>query len=91
MKTSKVIAASSVLLSAGLLIWATGTVAQQSTPERPAKPDQLAAADEKAIRDILKDQQTAWNKHDMKAFTKAFRDDAEGINVAPQDVRRWRC
>ncbi len=76
MKTSKAIAASSVLLSAGLLIWANVTVAQQPTPEQPAKPHQLSAADEKAIRDILKDQEAAWNKHDMKAFTKAFRDDA---------------
>jgi uncharacterized protein (TIGR02246 family) len=82
MKTSKVIAASSLVLSASLLIWATGTVAQQPTLKQPAKPHQLSVADEKAIRDILKDQETAWNKHDIKAFTKALRDDAEGINVA---------
>jgi uncharacterized protein (TIGR02246 family) len=81
MKTTKVIVAPSLLLSAGLLVWSMGANAQQPKPEQPAKARQLSEADEKAIRDILKDQETAWNKHDMKAFTKAFRDDAEGINV----------
>jgi uncharacterized protein (TIGR02246 family) len=42
----------------------------------------LSKADEQAIRQLLKDQETAWNKHDMKAFTKVLRDGAEGINVA---------
>ena len=30
----------------------------------------------------MKDQETAWNNHDMQAFTKPLRDDAEGVNVA---------
>jgi uncharacterized protein (TIGR02246 family) len=81
MKTSKVIAASSLLLTAGLLIWTTGTFAQQPKPEQPAKAHQLLEADEKAIQEIMKDQETAWNKHDMKAFTKSFRDDVDGINI----------
>jgi uncharacterized protein (TIGR02246 family) len=82
MKTSKVIAASSLLLLTSLLFWAAGGVAEQPKPEGEVKSARLPEADEKAIRGILMDQETAWNKHDMKAFTKAFRDDAEGINVA---------
>lgn len=49
--------------------------------EQPVKAYQLSAADEKAIREIIKGLETSWNKHDMKAFMKPFRDDAEGINV----------
>lgn len=81
MKTLKVVAASSLLLSASLLLWAAGVVAQQPKPEKPAKTHQLSEADEKAIQEIMKDQETAWNKHDMKAFTKSFRDDVDGINI----------
>jgi uncharacterized protein (TIGR02246 family) len=79
--TSKVIVVSLLLLTASLLRWGVGAFAQQPKPEQPAKAPQLSQADEKAIQEIIKDQETAWNKHDMKAFTKSFRDDAEGINV----------
>jgi uncharacterized protein (TIGR02246 family) len=71
-----------LLLAAGLLGWTAHATAQQTKSKQPAKAHQLSPADDKAIREILKDQETAWNKHDMNAFTKAFRDDAEGINVA---------
>ena len=81
MKTSKVIVVSLLVLSASLLLWAAGVVAQQPRPEQPAKAHQLSEADEKAIQEIMKDQETAWNKHDMKAFTKSFRDDVDGINI----------
>lgn len=87
MKTTNVLAASSLLLLANLLVWATVAAGQQSQAEQPANAHQLSPADEKAIRDIIKDQETAWNKHDMKAFTKSFRDDAEGINVVGMS---WR-
>ena len=50
--------------------------------QQPAAALPLSAADEQAIRQLLKDQETAWNRHDMVAFTKPLRDDAEGINVA---------
>ena len=80
-KKSNVIVAASLPLLVSLLIWATAVVAQQPKPESPVKAHQLSDADNKAIRDIIKDQETAWNKHDMKAFMKAFRDDAEGINA----------
>lgn len=71
-----------LLLSGSLLIWPNAAVAQQPKPEQGAKTHPLSKADDNAIRAILKDQETAWNKHDMNAFTKAFRDDAQGINVA---------
>jgi uncharacterized protein (TIGR02246 family) len=67
------------LFAAGLVGWAAEAMAQ--LPE-PVKVHQISPADDKAIRAILKDQETAWNTHDMKAFTKAFSDDAQGINVA---------
>lgn len=69
------------LFAVGLLGWTTETMAQQSTSKQPAKTHRISSADDKAIRKILKDQETAWNKHDMNAFTKAFRDDVQGINV----------
>ena len=54
---------------------------KQNRRNRP-KALELSGKDENAIKEIIKDQETAWNKHDMNAFTKAFRDDAQGINVA---------
>jgi uncharacterized protein (TIGR02246 family) len=81
MKNSKIIVISHLLLVASLLLWGVGASAQQPTPEQSAKAHQLSESDEGAIRDIIKNSETAWNKHDMKAFTKSFRDDVEGINV----------
>ena len=71
-----------LLLAAGLLGWTADALAQQTKSKQLAQAHQLSRADDAAIREILKDQEAAWNKHDMNAFTKAFRDDAEGINVA---------
>lgn len=76
-----------LILTAALLACRARTNAQQPGAERPAgvsEPSvpQLSAGDEKAIRGVLKDQETAWNKHDMTEFTRPLRDDAEGINVA---------
>ncbi|HEY6475666.1 MAG TPA: SgcJ/EcaC family oxidoreductase [Polyangia bacterium] len=81
MKTSKIILISPLFLVASLLLWGVGAFAQQPTVEQPADRHQLSASDEAAIRDIIKDLETAWNRHDMRAFTKSFRNDAEGINV----------
>lgn len=38
-------------------------------------------ADEKAIRQVAKDYETRWNKHDMDAFAELFTDDADWVNV----------
>lgn len=70
-----------LLLAAGLLGSPADALAQQTKSKQLASTHQLSPADDRAIRGILKDQETAWNQHDMNAFTKAFRDDAEGINV----------
>ena len=69
------------LFAVGMLAWTTKTMAQQTTSKQLGKTHQISPADDNAVRGILKDQETAWNKHDMKAFTRAFRDDAQGINV----------
>lgn len=67
----------SLSLWACLLIGAPAALAEQPPASRS-----LAAADKQAILQLMKDQETAWNKHDMAAFTRPLRDDAEGINVA---------
>jgi len=77
MTKSKVIVAVSLSLWVCLLIGAPAAFAKE-----PAAAHSLSPADEQSIRQLLKDQETAWNKHDMEAFTKPLRDDAEGINVA---------
>lgn len=77
----KALVGSALILFAGLQIWSSGVAAQQSHEAQPAKSRQLPQPDEKVIRQILKDQETAWNTHDMKGFTKSLRDDAEGINI----------
>ncbi|QEL17468.1 SgcJ/EcaC family oxidoreductase [Limnoglobus roseus] len=87
MNTPKVITGPFLLLTAASLFWLAGAFARPPEAETPAKAHQLSAGDEKAIRDAVKDQEAAWNKHDMKAFTKAFRDDAEGVNVVGM---HWR-
>lgn len=81
MVSSHMFTAASLLFSASLLLCVIGADAGQTSKEQHAKVSQLSKADEKAIRDIMKAQETAWNKHDMKSFTKSFRDDAEGINI----------
>lgn len=80
MLSSNVLTVSPLLLASCLLLCTTGAIAGPTNKEQPAKA-QLSDADKKAIHNLMKEQETAWNKHDMKAFTKSFRDDAEGINV----------
>jgi uncharacterized protein (TIGR02246 family) len=40
-----------------------------------------SATDEKAIRQVVEDYETLWNKHDMSTFGNLFTDDAEWVNV----------
>ncbi len=40
-----------------------------------------SAQDEKGIRKVLTDFTEAWNKHDAKAFSMAFAEDADFTNV----------
>lgn len=39
------------------------------------------SADEVAIRQVVKDYETLWNKHDMNTFMDLFTDDSEWVNV----------
>jgi uncharacterized protein (TIGR02246 family) len=39
------------------------------------------ATEEQAIRQVAKDYETRWNKHDMNSFADLFTDDAEWVNV----------
>lgn len=68
MNRSKVIVATCLLISASLMIWASGVFAEQLRPKPSAKVHQLSEADARAIWNIIKGQETAWNKHDVKAF-----------------------
>lgn len=81
MKTPKMIAIPLLLLAAGLLLWDAATFAQQPNAEHTASAHRLSAADEKVIREIMKSQETAWNKHDMNAYMENYRDDADAINI----------
>lgn len=38
-------------------------------------------ADERAIKNVLRDFADAWNRHDAKAFSMAFAEDADFTNV----------
>lgn len=81
MRIWKVAAASSLLVAAGLLILATAGLAEPSLPNHHSNMHQLSDTDARAIQAIIKGQETAWNNHDMRAFTQSFREDAEGINA----------
>jgi uncharacterized protein (TIGR02246 family) len=70
-----------MLLAASLLLWGGVAIAQQPRVEKTAKAHQLSDADQRAIRDIIKGQETAWNKHDMKAYMEPYRDDADAVNI----------
>jgi len=40
-----------------------------------------SVADEDAIRDVAKAYCHAWNRHDMKALSELFTDDAQWVNI----------
>jgi uncharacterized protein (TIGR02246 family) len=79
MKT--LIAITLLLLVTCALRWSGEVLAQQAKPDQSADTHQLSSADEKAIRQIMMDQETAWNEHDMNAYMSSYRDDADAINI----------
>lgn len=81
MNTSKAITIPMLVLAVGLLLWGALAFAQQPKAAQPSRVHQLSDADEKAIRDIMKGQEAAWNKHDMQAYMANYRDDADAINI----------
>ena len=85
MKTNR----STLMATAVLVALATITVAQTTKPGAtpPARKASLAAEDDRAIRKVLADYDTAWNTHNMKVLDQVFREDAEFINVVGM---HWR-
>lgn len=77
-RNRSVIAALSLAMS--VLLLPAATFGQQPNAELATGSPGLSEADNQAIRSLIKAQETAWNKHDMRAFTQAFLRDAEGIN-----------
>ena len=61
-----------------LLLLSTYAAGQTSVGE--AKPGP-GAKDEEGIRNVLADFEAAWNKHDAKAFSMVFAEDADFTNV----------
>lgn len=82
------VTATTLLVLANLMIWNVEATVQQTKSERsPTRTEVLSKDDDTAIRQVFTDYETAWNSHDMKAFVKLFRDDAEAINVVGM---HWR-
>lgn len=55
-------------------------------PGRDGK-NALSAADDKAVRKVVAGFENAWNTHDMRAFGKLLREDAEWVNIVGM---HWR-
>jgi len=75
-----------------LLVFATLLTCGPDVVAQPQKPDAgpanaLSKEDEEAIRKTVGGFEEAWNAHDMKAFAKLFREDAEWINAVGM---HWR-
>jgi uncharacterized protein (TIGR02246 family) len=70
-----------VLAAFLLLILSSPICAVGQTAGRETKPAG-GAKDEEGIRRVLTDFTEAWNKHDAKAFSMAFAEDADFTNVA---------
>jgi uncharacterized protein (TIGR02246 family) len=81
MRATYVILAAAVLAAVFLTIGA-GAVAQPPKSDPPATAaTALSADDDKAVRKVIQGFEEAWNAHDMKAFGKLLREDAEWVNI----------
>jgi uncharacterized protein (TIGR02246 family) len=76
--TNSVIAVLSLAMS--MLLLPAAIFGQRPSTELATGAHSLSEADKQAIQSIIKAQETAWNKHDMQAFTQSFLRDAESIN-----------
>jgi hypothetical protein len=82
MRATLVILAAALLLAVVSLTIGTGVVAQPPKSDAPAgRVNPLSADDEKALRQVIRGFEEAWNTHDMKAFAKLLRDDVEWVNI----------
>lgn len=88
MKTKHTTLVVSILLLGAVLAMTVDVVAQSPKADPPAGgANALSVEDEKAIRKVVAGIEEAWNAHDMKAYGKLFREDAEFINVVGM---HWR-
>lgn len=76
MTTLKMILVAVMLLTATCLTW---------VPPAAAAP--LSKEDEQGLRKTVMGIETSWNSHDMNAFARLLREDAEWINVVGM---HWR-
>jgi uncharacterized protein (TIGR02246 family) len=82
MRATHLILVASVLLAVVCLTAGVGAVAQPPKSDPPgAGVAALSADDEKAVRQVIRGFEEAWNAHDMKAFAKLLRDDVEWVNI----------
>lgn len=88
MTTKLTTLAAPMLFLVAVLAMTVGVAAQPPKADPPAGgANALTKDDEKAIRKVVLGVEEAWNAHDMKAYGKLFREDAEFINVVGM---HWR-
>jgi uncharacterized protein (TIGR02246 family) len=75
-------------MSATILTATAVVVGQTSDSDSPgAGARALSKEDDKAVRKIIAGIEEAWNSHDMKAYGRLFREDAQWVNVVGM---HWR-
>jgi uncharacterized protein (TIGR02246 family) len=78
----------SLLLTGVLLSLMTGASAQTPNSAAPRTVTKvLSKEDDAAIRKVIIGIEEAWNAHDMKAYGRHFREDADWINIVGM---HWR-
>ena len=82
MKSTKRTLAASLLLGAASLTLVAALAAQPPTSHPTSgRTNVLSKDDDAAVRKLIAGVEEAWNAHDMKAFGKLLRDDAEWVNI----------
>jgi uncharacterized protein (TIGR02246 family) len=81
MKSTGVTPAVFLPLIVTVLALASGVSAQTPKENSPrAGANGLSKEDDQAVRKVVAGFEEAWNAHDMTAFSKLFREDAEWVN-----------
>ncbi len=68
-----------ILMTVALVVAPLSLAMGQTTNEKPKSKGRTK--DEEAVRKVVTDSVEAWNRHDVKAFSMLFTDDADFINV----------
>ena len=87
MKATSATAAASLLLIAALLAARSGVAQAPKADQPPPGANALSADDDKAIRQVIRGVEEAWNAHDMDAYARLLRPDVEWVNVVGM---HWR-